>query len=299
MKIMVLNNDQAQQGVIQDVLKRSGHEVLVADSSKAAWDLLERGESRFVIADRATTDIDEKEFIAHLRSVRLPAHVYVLLVLPKAQDQDHTGADDYLYQPLTAAELKSRVAIGERILDLGDNLSEAKGQLENLALVDHLTGLFNQKAFLATARAELERARRSQSPFSLIAMDIRDFANLSDLHGEETSHNVLRVLAQLIREKCRPYDCIGRWDAEEFIIALPGVIGVDAEKIVERILNGMRMTDITTSAGLGVRVELGAGIAAASRISNSTEIETLIHQALQALLRAKETGGNQIYLTYI
>jgi two-component system, cell cycle response regulator len=299
MKIMVLNNDQAGQAVIDAALKKSGHEILKAENSQDAWDLLERGDSRFVIADSATTDIDEKGFIARLRSTKLPAHVYVLLVLPKTQDQDHTGADDYLYKPLTASELKSRIAIGERILGLGDNLSEAKDQLENLALLDHITNLHNRKAFLSMAGAELERARRTQDAFSLIALDIRDFENLNDFHGPETSHNVLRLLAQLIRDKCRPYDCIGRWDASEFIIALPGVIGADAEKVVERILGGIRSMDITTAAGLSVRVELGAGIAAASRISASTEIEGLIHQALQALLRAREGGGNQIYLTYI
>jgi diguanylate cyclase (GGDEF)-like protein len=297
MKIMVLNNDLTELGVIQEVLKNSSHELLAAENSQAAWDLLAEGDCRFVIADRASTDMDEKQFIPHVRSAGYPAHVYILLVLPK--NQDHAGADDYVYKPLSTAELKSRIAIGERILGLGDNLSEAKDQLENLALLDHLTGLLNQKAFFSTAHAELERARRSQSPFSLIAVDIRDFENLPDFHGQETSHNVLRLIAQLIREKCRPYDCIGRWDADEFIIALPGVIGADAEKIVERILGGLRSMEITTAAGLGVRVEMGAGIAACSRISSSTEIEGLIHQALQALLRARESGGNQIYLTYI
>ncbi len=299
MKIMVLNNDPVEQGIIQQVLKRTGHELLSAENSQAGFELLESGEIRFVIADRATTDMDDKQFLPRLRAAKFPAHVYVLLLIPKNQEQDHAGADDYLSKPVTAAELKSRIAIGERILGLGDNLSEAKDQLETLALMDHLTDLFNQKAFLSRSRAELERARRTQSPFSLIAVDVRDFENLNDLHGQETGHNVLRLIAQLIREKCRPYDCIGRWDADEFVIALPGVIGADAEKVVERILSGIRFTDITTETGLSVRVELGAGIASASRISASTEIEGLIHQALQALVRSREAGGNQIYLTYI
>lgn len=299
MKIMVLSNDPAGQAVIQQALERAGHELLPAQNSQAAWSLLEGGESRFVIADRDSTDVDEKKFVARVRSAKPPLHVYILLVSPRGQEQDHTGADDYLYKPLGTAELKSRIAIGERILGLGDNLSQAKDQLETLALLDPLTGLLNQKAFLATARAELERARRSQSPFSLIALDIRDFEALTELHGHETGNNVLQLVAQLIREKCRPYDCIGRWEADEFIIALPGVIGADAEKIVERSVNGIRLMSIATTDGINLRVELGAGIAAASRISASTELEGLNDQALQALQRAREAGGNQIYLTYI
>ena len=299
MKIMVLNNDPAGQAVIQQALERAGHELVPAQNSQAAWSLLEQGETRFVIADQASTDVDEKKFVARVRSAKPHMHVYILLVSPKAQEQDHTGADDYLYKPLGAGDLSSRIAIGERILGLGDNLSQAREQLEELALIDPLSRLLNQKAFLTTAHAELERARRSQSPFSLIALDIRDFEGLIDLHGSETGNNILRLVAQLIREKCRPYDCIGRWEADQFIIALPGVIGADAEKIVERIVSGIRSMGIATTDGIHLRVELGAGIAAASRISASTELEALNDQALQALQRAKETGGNQIYLTYV
>jgi diguanylate cyclase (GGDEF)-like protein len=298
MKILVLSNDQADRKVIQQVLERAGHDPLHVETSQAAWDLLERGDSRFVIADRTTTDLEENQLIARIRSAKLPGHVYILLVIAKSPEQDHTGADDYLYKPLGGAELKSRIAIGERILGLGDNLTQAKDQLENRALLDNLTNLLNQKAFLTMARGELERARRTQSPFSLIALNITDFESLQHFHGQETTENVLRLIAQLIREKSRPYDCIGRWDTDQFFIALPGVIGADSEKFVERIVKGIHSTSITTVAGLNVHLELGAGIVAASRISASMEIEELIAQAIQALLRIKD-GGNQISLTYV
>ena len=299
MRIMVLTADQAQLQTIQDVLQRAGHEVLPVTSSQAAWDLLEDGQTRFVIADRGSSDIDQQEFIPRLRSGALHGHAYVIMLLPRAPEQDHAGADDYLFKPVSAAELKSRVAIGERILGLGDNLSEAKDQLEKLALVDAHTGLLNQKAFLSAAAVELERARRSQSPFSLIAVDVRDFPSLTEYHGEDTANDVLRLLAQLVREKCRPYDCIGRWDANQFVIALPAVPGVDAEKIVERLLGSMRSTEITTTAGQNVRIELGAGIAASARTGPATAVEDFIQQSLQALARGADSTGTQIYLTYL
>lgn len=299
MKILVLNNDPGERNVIQQVLGRAGHAMLPAADSQAAWALLEAGQSRFIIADRATTDIDEKQFISRVRSHRFPAQIYILLILPKSQELDHSGVDDHLYKPLTAAELKSRIAIGERILGLGDNLSQARDQLENLALLDEHTGLLNQKAFLASARGELERARRVQSPLSLMALDIRDFGSLTDAHGLEAGENVLSLIAQVIREKSRPYDCIGRWSEDQFVSALPGVIGADAEKIAERIMNGIRSLEIITEKGSILRIEMGAGIAAAARIGASTGIEELIEQAIQALVRSNESGGNQIYLTYV
>ncbi len=302
MKILVLNNDVTERSIIQQVLQRNGHEVLTAENSQDAWRQLEEGQSRFVIADRTTTDMDEKQFIEHVRSAGWPAHVYILLVSTKAYDTEAAQfkADDYIFKPISPVDLKSRVAIGERILELGDNLMQAKDQLESLTWLDPLTNLLNHNAFLSTARGELERARRAQSPLSLIVLDIDNFKSLNDLYGHRVGDDVLRLMAQVIREKSRPYDCIGRWDGDEFATALPDVIGTDAEKIAGRIINSIRSMHITPAEGnLPLKVELSAGIAAAARISASTEIESLVQQARQSMLRAKEAGGNQIYLAYV
>ena len=188
--------------------------------------------------------------------------------------------------------------IGQRFLSLGENLSHARNQLENFALYDSLTGLMNRNAFFRSAQGELERARRSSSPLSMIAIDIDQFKSFNADHGVEMGDEVLKIVAQTIREKSRPYDCIGRWTGDEFVIALPGVIGADAEKIAERIIKGIDATIITYKDDT-VKVGMSAGIVSASRISASTEAEPLIEQARQAMARAKEAGGDQVYLTYI
>jgi len=302
MKILVLNNDLTERSVIQQVLQHNGHEILTAETSKTAWETLQSGEVRFVIADRATTDMDEKHFIEHVRTGGLPAPVYILMISTKSHDQEtsQVSADDTLFKPIAPADLKIRVAIGKRILTLSDNLLQAQDQLESLALVDPLTNLLNQKAFLHSASGELERARRNQSPLSLIVLDIDNFKALNEQHGDKIGDDVLRLVAQVIREKSRPYDCIGRWSDDEFISALPGVIGADAEKVAGRIINGVRAMQITPKeGGPPLNVEMSAGVAAEIHISPSAEIEPLIQQAHNSMLRAKEAGGNQVYLAYI
>jgi diguanylate cyclase (GGDEF)-like protein len=102
----------------------------------------------------------------------------------------------------------------------------------------------------------------------------------------------------VIREKSRPYDCIGRWAGDEFVLALPGVIGADAEKISERVIAGVRGTRIEFKDEATLNVKISAGIAGLSRITPSTEIESIIEQARQAMSRAKEAGGNQVFLIY-
>ena len=237
MKILVLTNDLMERTVIQQVLQRNGHEIIMASNSETATQFLQEGEIRFIIADRATTDIDEKQFIKRVRDARPPYYIYILLIATKVQDTDvtspRTGADDYLHKPIVPIELKSRVHIGERIIGLGDNLVHAKGDVENTAMFDPVTNALNRKAFLAIARGEIERARRSQSSLSLIALDIDNFKAINEGHGKDIGNDVLNVVSQSIREKSRPYDGVARYEDDLFLLVLPGVIGQDAEKIAE------------------------------------------------------------------
>jgi two-component system chemotaxis response regulator CheY len=209
------------------------------------------------------------------------------------------GADDYLHKPIVPIELKSRLHIGERILGLGDHLAKAKNTLERIAMFDTLTSTLNQKAFLRFSSGELERARRGQTPLSLIALDIDDFKLINDKYGENIGNDVLSVIAQAIREKSRPYDGVGRYEEDMFLIILPGVIGQDAEKIAERIIKGILNTNITLLDGREVRVGVSAGIVSTARISVSTEIDTLIQQAIEAVIHAKREGGNQSHMVFV
>ena len=303
MKILVLNNDVMERSVIQQVLQHNGHEVVHANNSDDAMQILQEGEVRFVIVERNTTDMDEKQFLKRLRSAKPPYYIYVLLISSKVQDKDITtpraGADDYLNKPIVPLELKSRVHIGIRMLGLGDNLVNARGAAEKTAMFDSTTKMLNEAAFITLSRGELERARRSQSPLSLIALHIDNFNEIVDMHGEEISNDVLALLAQSIREKSRPYDGVGRYENHTFLIPLPGVIGQDAEKIAERIIKGILNTNISLLDGTEVHIKLGTGIVSAQRISVSMEIEMLIEQAKEAVARAKEDGDNQVHTVFI
>jgi len=303
MKILVLNKNLVERTVIQQVVQQNSHEIVSAENSETAMQLLREGDIRFIIADRVATDIDEKQFIKRVRDAKPPFYIYILLLTPKVQETDittpRTGADDFLHKPITPIELKSRVHIGERILNLGDSLALAKDTLERVAMYDTLTGVLNQKAFLAFSRGELERARRAQSPFSLVALDIDNFKAINDKYGQNIGNDVLNVIAKAIREKSRPYDGVGRYEDDLFIITLPGVIGQDAEKIAERILKGILNTNISLLNGTELNVSVSAGVISSIRITAATEIDILIQHAKEAVAHAKREGGNQSHMVFV
>ena len=303
MKILVLDKDVAERTVIQQVVQQNGHEIVSAENSDDAMQHLQEGDIRFVLADRVTTDMDDKRFIKSIRDAKPPYYIYILILTAKVNETElitlPNGADDFLLKPLVPPELKSRVHLCERILGLGDHLAKAKNTLERIAMFDTLTGTLNQKAFLRFSSGELERARRGQTPLSLIALDIDDFKAINAKYGENIGNDVLAVIAKAIREKSRPYDGVGRYAEDMFLIILPGVIGQDAEKIAERLIKGILNTNITLLDGREVKVRVSAGVVSTTRITVSTEIEALIQRATEAVAHAKREGGNQSHMVFV
>ena len=303
MKILVINNDLAERSFIEQILQQDGHEVSIAENSDDAFLLLQEGEVRFVIADRETVEKEGKRLVQRVREADPPYYIYILLLTPHIEEVDlaarNAGADDFLRKPFEPLELKSRIQVGGRILAMSQHLAVAKNTIERVAMFDTLTGALNQRAFIQYSHGELERARRAQDPLSLIALDVDHFQSINEKFGQNIGNDVLTVVAKGIQEKSRPYDGVGRYEADTFLIILPGVIGQDAERIARRILNSIHNTEISLLDGTIVQVKLSAGIACSVHITVSSEIRVLIDRALEAMSQAKREGGNQVTTVFV
>jgi diguanylate cyclase (GGDEF)-like protein len=301
MKILVLETNSKELALIEQALSGRRNTLIPITSIEQAWPYIKSGEASFLIANWDTSDLQGTQFISRARAANPSVPFYVLLTTIKSPDVgfESAGMDDVIQRPFNAADLKNRVSMAERILSLTSSLAAARDQLNSQAVFDSLTGFMNRMAFLRQSAAELERSRRASLPISLIALDIDNFKIINDTFGAKTENEVLQVVAQTIRDKSRPYDCIGRWAGDEFVLVLAGVIGADAEKVSERIIAGVRGTRIEVPNEPPLNVKMSAGIASVARISTSTEVERLIETSRQAAARAKEVGGDQIFLAYI
>jgi diguanylate cyclase (GGDEF)-like protein len=301
MKILVLENDPKEFGLIQNALGGNRHSLVNIQSSEQAWSAVQAGVSRFIIANGDTSDLKQTQLISRLRAVKPENPVYVLLTSARSAEEDIASmqADDVLTRPFKPQDLKNRVAMAERIISLASNLATARSELEEQAVFDPLTGFMNHPAFIRQSAGELERARRASMPLSLIALDIDNFKVINEKYSQKTGDEILKIVSNAIREKSRPYDCIGRWSGDEFVILVSGVIGADAEKIADRIIAGVRGTHIEIENEAPLNVKISAGIASASRISASAEMDPLIEKARFAVARAKEAGGNQVFLVFV
>ena len=305
MDILLINNDLMERSVIQQVLEHSGHKVTYVEAAQEAWKLITENGIRFVIADAANQEQELHQLIQHVRSnPNLFGHTYILLLLNKGQNGTliaslGVGADDYLNKPVAPQELKARVSVGARILSMGDTLAQARNQLDNLAMYDNLTGLLNQQAFYKVAQGELERARRASEGVSVIALDVDNFKAINTQYDHSVGDNVLQIVAQVIREKSRPYDCIGRWDGDQFTLILPGIVSTDAEKIAKRILTGVQSSEISLTDGPPLEVKLSVGIASTQTINAYAEIDTFIQSAVLAMGSSKKNETEDITVAFV
>ena len=294
MKILVLAADAKERGALENALGKRNHEVFAAASLAEALQLAEASHPRLALLDDDIPLEQRAEFMARMRAWgRAP--VYFLSLASSADNP--LDSDDTLRKPFTAADLAGRVALAQRFLSLGDSLAEARTQIDELALYDPLTGLLNRGAFFRTAQGELERARRAAEPLSVIWLDLDNFKDINTAYGMPAGDAALKAVGTTIRERSRPYDCLGRWAGDEFLVALPGVIGEDAEKIAHRIIKGVLSSQIMYD-DQALPLSISAGIATIIQIHATTELAALIEQARQAGARAREIGGNRVFLTF-
>jgi two-component system cell cycle response regulator len=300
MKILVVDDQQLERRLIEKTLTRLGYEVATADGGKEAWQLVQDEQIRFLITDWNMPGIDGVQLIQKIRSSQLSGYVYMILVTSNDRSEEivaglYSGADDYITKPFNPAELEARVAVGERVLTLEDNLLRAKYQLEKLAMVDSLTGIMNRRAIYKFTRGELERARRIADPISVIFLDIDKFKQINDTYGHLIGDEALKLVAQIIGERSRTYDGVGRWAGDEFLIVMPGANPEDVHKAARRILDGISGTPLVLPNGEQIFLQASAGVATLQKMTNAPNlIDELINAADEALYRSKSLGGDQV-----
>jgi len=169
-------------------------------------------------------------------------------------------------------------------------------EVQQIAITDPLTGLYNRRGLLNIGRRELERAARYSRPLSAILFDIDFFKKVNDTHGHVFGDKVLRKVADCCRQHLRNVDIIGRYGGEEFLILLPETNASITRQIAERLRLAIAETltwlDETPESSRYVQVTVSLGVA--SLTPGMQDLAELIERADQAQYRAKQLGRNRV-----
>jgi two-component system chemotaxis response regulator CheY len=297
MKILIVDDDPGSRRLVKIHLSAAGYEIVEAEDGQAAWELYQREPFQLVITDWMMPKLDGPGLIHSIRSGGRKGYTYIIMLTaiddkPKVVSGLEAGADEYLTKPFDNRELIARVASGERILRLEEQLTRAHHQMEVLAMQDALTGLFNRRAIEEHARAELELAGRKGRPLGIILLDIDHFKAINDRHGHTVGDDTLRHLAQTLANNLRPYDRIGRWGGEEFVVILPETNIAETIKVAERLRVTTAETNVVLEDGQLIELQISLGVACAS--DPYPPLIKLMEAADKALYQAKQTGRNRV-----
>jgi diguanylate cyclase (GGDEF)-like protein len=195
-----------------------------------------------------------------------------------------TAQRDAEIHRLKTVELQKEINERERI----------QKELETLAAIDSLTGLYNRRQFFNLANHEIEQVRRFNRPIALVLIDLDDFKHINDTFGHPTGDIVLSNIAGVFQRTTRAVDILCRYGGEEFAILMPETDSLGSEMIIQRVRKALEEQNLIAHLE-SFPVTFSAGIASfdTNRATVSTDLEILIKWADQALYDAKHAGKNR------
>jgi len=306
--LILLTPDKLIAKDLYERLSNVGFNVLVANDADTALNLIDVVNPSVIILDIAMQFHDGKELLTTLKS-KINLINTPLIVLSEKADEDSLayaflqGASDYIVMPFQFKELLARINNRIRIRNIIKDLEEKNRELtkrneilEQLAITDSLTELYNKGYILKRLKSELLRSARYNEPLSLIIIDIDYFKKINDSLGHIAGDDILSELSKVLVKSVRDVDIVSRYGGEEFIVVCPNTSLGGAAILAERIRENVQNTTFH-SGNIDLKLTVSIGLSSLSpstTASGAINASKLIEEADLALYKAKSSGRNKV-----
>lgn len=175
-----------------------------------------------------------------------------------------------------------------------------QAELFLLATTDPLTGLYNRRQFFQLARPVIEQAIRQKQEVAVLLFDIDHFKQINDHYSHEVGDQVIIEVANLTRSILRSSDIICRYGGEEFVALLPETNRAAAEVVAERLRQMIEVCVLVhdTQERVAMQVTVSIGVVIGTPRTRNY-LERSLHDADQAMYRAKQSGRNRVVVVQI
>ena len=186
-------------------------------------------------------------------------------------------------------EVRRRLSAAAALLTVAVHNAQKFSEVRDHGMRDGLTGCYNRTHTLDILQAEAARARRTNSPLSVVMFDVDKFKSINDQHGHSGGDAVLAAIGKRLRELLRKSDIRCRYGGDEFLLVLPESGSEGAARVGEWVRGEIERLPISL-ADQQVAITASVGVATAQSVLES--VESLIDRADRALYQAKAAGRN-------
>jgi two-component system, cell cycle response regulator len=298
MQVLIVDDSAVYQKLIRNRLEQWGFTCRCAQSGSQASEVLRQADApKLVLLDWVLPDIDGLELCRRMREGSRNHYTYVIFLtgkdgLANMLKAMEAGADDYLEKPFDDHQLKAKLIVGQRVLQLQEELVAARDSMHYAATHDSLTGLLNRGEILTFLTRELARAKREHKPVGIALADVDHFKQVNDSFGHLFGDETLKEIGRRLRSHLRVYDGIGRYGGEEFLLVLPDCDSVTALTRTDQLRQCVS-AKVITSMGKQTSVTLSIGVAVFEP-SHPSDVQSLLNQADAGLYRAKQQGRDRV-----
>lgn len=296
-RALVIDDWEAGAQNVQDVLARIGVTAGRARNEAEALMLCSGILFDLIVLNLCIGDEDPLKLISSLRAADATREVPILLLAEPRER--HTllrgcelGASDWLLLPLDENELRARARNQIRRKFYQDRLRAEIGTALQLALIDPLTGLYNQRYLTRHLRGLLSASHATE--LAVLMIDLDHFKAVNDEFGHATGDQALRRIAEALRDNTRVFDSVARYGGEEFVVVMPGTPAAEAVAAAERLRRAIEMLPFEPLSGQRCQLTISIGVACAHAATQTPE--ALLHASDQALYAAKRAGRNRVSL---
>lgn len=296
MKLLIAEDDFTSRSMLTALTRKWGYDVIAVEDGKAAWDVLQQDQApRLLIIDWMMPEVDGPTLCQRLREQENSDPPFIILLTAKSETADivlglEAGANDYVAKPFNHAELKARLGVGERMLELQKELNDAKTKLTHQALHDPLTGVLNRGAIMDILEKEIAKsAREVDKSFCIAMLDLDHFKQINDNHGHLAGDSILKGFVERTQSILRPYDHLGRFGGEEFLL-ISYCNEHNGNMLFERLRKSIADVPFEFQ-GTSIPATVSIGGILVDEYKSSTEI---LAQADDALYKAKADGRNRV-----
>ena len=291
--ILIVEDDPAIRNSIHEFIGMAGYKSFETSSAEEALEILKTNTIHLVITDIRLPGMNGLELTDLIKN-SYDTDVIVMTAYIGDYSYEEAiskGASDFVSKPIRFEELLLRLRRVLRERNITKERALMLARLQDLAITDGLTKLYNSRYFYKQLDSEVNRAKRYNHPLTLLFMDIDYFKRYNDTYGHLEGDKVLVSIGKIIKSCLRKMDTAYRYGGEEFTVILPETNRGEVMTVAKRIKDAMENEKFSPQSEKSISITISIG---ATEYCPGERISALVQRADKAMYLSKQRGRNQI-----